>query len=173
MTARGRFGEHSDPRHIVCTPTIMHSGSRILRYRVLEDIEKIEFHLTECDRFKNELGNYKLFTSLRHPRRVRESFRRREALKRHPRYPYNQEWFDIQWRQMLDNVSKHKPFYLHVDHECRDKEVDKMEEWIGKPLGRKWEFIEDSSSAGTHDIDIEDCPEVPQEYIDFYYETMP
>lgn len=163
---------HQRNRRIVC-PTIMHSGSRILRYRVLEDFDKLEFHLTECKRFKDELNIFQIFTSLRHPARIRESFARREALRRKSRYPYNQEYFDLQWREMIDNISKRDPFYLHVDDDCRDAEVGLMEDYFKKELPRNWEFVEDTSTAGTHDLPIEDCPEVPQEYIDFYYSTMP
>jgi hypothetical protein len=160
-------------RDRIVVPTIMHSGSRILRYRVLEPFDKVEFHLTECKRFRRELEERQVFTSLRHPRRIRESFKRREEKRTKSRYPYNQKYFDLQWREMIDRIAKLSPYYLHVDHPAREKEIDRMEDYFNMELSRDFTFTEDSSSSGTWDIDIEECPEVPQEYIDFYYETMP
>ena len=142
-----------------------------MRYRVLGDVDKIEFHLTECKRFTNELKNHKIFTSLRHPRRIREAFKRREHNP--ARYPYNEEYFNIQWREMIDRIATLDPFYLHVDMpEVRDAEVDLMSEYFGRELPKNWEVVETEHTYGTHDVPVEECPPVPQEYIDFYYETI-
>jgi len=160
---------------MICVPTIMHSGTHVLRYRVLKPFmdDMVKFHLTECDRFKRELDELPIFTSLRHPRRIMESYRRRAELKRKTRYPHDRATLDWQFRELIDNISKRSPLYLHVDDECKHIEVDVMEEFLGRPLGRDFSVsLETNARCGTHDVDIDDCPEVPQEYIDFYYGTM-
>ena len=188
----GLYGDNS-PKDI-CVPTIMHSGTHLLRYVVLRARGKTEpelawyddwedtkygtprmrtFHLTECKDNQQYIANLQVFTSLRHPRRIRESFRRRQDVGNHARYPYNQETFDWQWREMIDNISKHDPIYLHVDDEVRDKEVALIAKAIDKPCVADWAVGKESGSVtGTHDIAIDDCPEVPQEYIDFYFDTI-
>lgn len=166
----------------------MHSGTHLLRHVVLKaegkneqdlalfngnsDNKMFTFHLTECERHKAEL-KYPIFTSLRHPRRIAESFRRRAQHITKPRYPYTQEYYDIQFRELIDRIAPLDPIYLHVDHDVRDKEVQLISDAVNLPLKADWSVNKASGSvAGTHDIDLDLCPEVNSEYIDFYYSTI-
>ena len=183
MTASGRYGAHDNglPPRQICVPTMMHSGTRVLRANILksrlyhadgylfDNNEMRNFHLTECDHYPNDL-KLPIFTTLRHPRRMMESYRIRASKRTSPRYPYNQETFDWQWRELIDRIAPLKPMYLHVDADCRDKEVDMMAEFLQLPLEHNWEV---QGNCGTENIPLEDCPEANQEYIDFYYGTMP
>lgn len=159
----------------VIVPTIMHSGSRILRDRVLEGVGMVAFHLTECDRFHVELQRGPIFTSLRHPALIWESFKRRAAKRNRSRYPYNQETFDWQWREMIDRISKLKPFYLHVDApDIREKQVERMEAELGRELSKDFSYSPGPKDGftGTHDLNPDDLEPVSQEYVDFYYASM-
>lgn len=171
----------------IVVPTIMHSGTHVLRDNILRDRayhseedsilgkrgnpKMLGFHLTECNRFINELEKYPVITTLRHPRRVRESFRRREEKRTRSRYPYNQKYFDLQWREMIDRISKTDVLYVHIDEpEVRDQEVDALREKFNLPFHKDWKV--NNEICGTSEIPIEDCPEVDQEYIDFYYQNI-
>ena len=170
----------------ICVPTIMHSGSRVLRYQILKAHEKngdeddclfngnsgrkmIDFHTTETDRFTNEIANYPIFTSLRHPRRIMASFDLRASYKTTPRYPYDETTYNQMFRALIDDIAPRDPIYLHVDHPVRDKEVEVIREATGLPIEADWSV----KDGHTDKLAIGDCPPVLQEYIDFYYGTMP
>ena len=156
----------------IMTPTIMHSGSRILRDRILPDFEKIQFHLTECKHYESQFGNYHIFTSLRHPARIWESFKRRAAKRTSPRYPYNQETYDWQWREMIDRISKlDKVHYLTVDgdDDLRNKQIDEFEDVLKVKLSRDFTVEPNPNFCGTWDTKVADLDPVNQEYVDFYY----
>ena len=156
----------------VMTPTIMHSGSRVLRDRILGGFDKVQFHLTECDHYAGQFGNYQIFTSLRHPARIWESFKRRAAKRTKPRYPYNKETYDWQWREMLDRISKlENVHYLTVDgpDEVRNAQIDAFEAVLDVKLSRDFTVEDNPGFCGTHDSKIDDLEPVDQEYVDFYY----
>ena len=75
---------------------------------------------------------------------------------------------------MIKIVGKYDPMYVHVDApEVRDKQVQKMAEKTGLPLKYTWEVNPWSGSVhNNHSIDVREDKRVPQEFIDFYYQTM-
>lgn len=173
----------------IAVPSIMHSGTHVLRYQILkahfqEDDKDTcffngnsknkmhGFHVDQAHRFESQLHNCKIFSPLRHPRRVARSFKSRERAK--SRMPYIQQnvynQFDIM--SMLDK--RFDIIYLHVDApEVRDLEVELMAWELNLPLEKNFEVCRRSGSvAGNHDIPLDNCPEVPDKYINFYYETI-
>jgi hypothetical protein len=175
----------------ICAPTMMHSGTHILRFCILKGFYKMEpngphlfngqtenkmhvFHLNH-DQFPAEyismMQSIPVFTSLRHPYRIWQSYVKRSE---RDRINYRHEKFILQWRRLIDLVAPNNPHYVHVDApEIRDKQVEEMGESLGLELGYDWTVDAKSGSvAGTHQIDVRDDKRVPQEFIDFYYETM-
>lgn len=172
----------------ILVTTIPHSGTHVLRYQILrahfEDGDECLFngdsknkmvkcHTDQLFRFSKEFENYPIFTSLRHPRRIAKSFEERHEKFGNRLNNYTWDNFHNHFRILIDLVDKKSPFYLHVDNDVRDKEVEVMREFLDLPIESNWEVCKRSGAVcGNHDIDIDQCPEVPQEYIDFYYETI-
>jgi hypothetical protein len=74
---------------------------------------------------------------------------------------------------MIDFISKYNPMYLHVDHEIRDHEVDLISNAVGVDLPHDFSVGKRSGSRfNNHEIPLEDCPQVPAEYEDFYYQAI-
>lgn len=172
---------------IIVVPSIMHSGTHLLRYQILgasfkdrtdgkffnngSGNEMIKFHVDQIPRFRRELDSYPVFAPLRHPRRVAQSFKMRADIR--ARVPYTRENFDHQWRMMIDEVDKRNPIYLHVDHSVRDYEVDLLRKATNLPLEKNFEVCRKSGAiCGNHDVDLDDCPEVLAEFEDFYFNTI-
>ena len=111
-----------------------------------------------------QLKKYKVIVPLRHPRRILESFNRRDK----PISNYHQ-----QWKHML-MLPVYKPVYVHVDNKrSRNRQVKAIGKLLNMELSTAWPLSERSGSKyGTHDIPLKDCPEAPQEYIDFYENTL-
>lgn len=174
---------------MICVPTIMHSGTHTLRYEILKeegdgknkdnwnfmgsgpsarDCEVSTIlggHLNNSmmDKWEDAFKEFPVFTCLRHPVRIAETFRRRGKCIRH---------LNEMWMNMIEVVDKYDPFYIHVDDkQVRDAQVKLMGEILGLPLKTNWPINKDTNSiTGTHDFDISDTKDVPQEFIDFYYE---
>ena len=109
------------------------------------------------------------FSCLRHPRRVAESWRRR--LPNNPTRTV--EGFNYEWDRMINFYHPTMSAYIHPDHECRDEDVACMAELTGLDLTCDWPLGKRSGAMkNTVGIGLDMCPEVPQEFIDFYYETI-
>lgn len=173
----------------ILVTTIMHSGTHVLRYQILKAFFQdgdtdcyfngnsgntmVKCHVDQLYRFQKELDTYPVFTSLRHPRRIAASFRQRRALFNNKMNNYTEESFHRQFRALIDEVAPKGPFYLHMDDDIKDKEVEVIGEFLDLPLKPNWEVSKRSGAVcGNHDIKLVDCPEVPQEYEDFYYDTI-
>lgn len=111
----------------------------------------------------------KVFTTLRHPARVLESFKRRQ------RGGY--EDFLSQWDMMTDLLREYDTTFIHVDREdLRDREINEARESLG--LGKisiDWTpRIELGCYCGTHDLQLTDelVAEVPDWMVDFYNKTI-
>ena len=74
---------------------------------------------------------------------------------------------------MIECVAPYDPMYLHIDHPIRDKELQRISEFIGKDIETTWPIGSSSGCfMGNHDASIETDPRISQEFIDFYYETI-
>jgi hypothetical protein len=152
---------------MITVPSIMHSGTRLLRNVILKDIEVNGFHTYEMDKFT---GEGLVISPLRHPRRIAKSFKDRE--RKGVKWPYSKENLDYQWDCMLE-IDKYNPFYVHIDHEIRDLEIDLISDKIGVKLEKNWTVSKESGAQlSNHDIDLDQCPEVPQYQVDFYFKTI-
>jgi hypothetical protein len=171
----------------------MHSGTNLLRYEILKEWDlqgrnkehhyfrhlflnqrvddydcTIAAHLVDhvMDKWIPAFEEFPIYTSMRHPARVWESFKRRGKSK---------ESYDSQWRNMIDVVYKYDPFFVHIDRpDIRDSQVSEMARRLDKPLKTDWHVGKDTGShKNTHNLEITEelLKEIPQEYIDFYYET--
>jgi len=172
----------------ILVTTIMHSGTHVLRYQILrahfEDGDECFFngnsknkmvkcHVDQLHRFSKEFESYPIFTSLRHPRRIAKSFEERRQKFNNNMNNYTWESFNNQFRILIDHVAKKDPFYLHVDNDVRDHEVELMKYFLGMPLEPNWDVCKRSGAVcGNHDIDLDQCPSVPLEYEDFYFNTI-
>ncbi len=163
---------------LIIVPTIYHTGTHLLIHHVFPRSFAHRrkngghylrhFHL-ERTFDQMDIGGDFRFSTLRHPRRVAESWVRRQY-----RCPQRtMEEFNYEWGHMINFYSPHIDAYLHPDHENRDDDVARMASLTGLDLSCDWPLNKRSGSKhATHDIDINECPEVPQEFIDFYYETV-
>jgi hypothetical protein len=169
----------------VVVPSVMHSGTHVLRYKILraffkdnEDTclfnanskhEMVGFHVDELYRFIEDMDS-QVIVPMRHPRRIAKSWKSRERIP--ARTPYCAENLYSQLEQLQD-LDKYNPMYVHIDMpEIRDKQVQELGALLGLDLHYDWVPDRESGSvAGNWDIEIEQCPEVPQKYIDWYYET--
>lgn len=171
----------------IAVPSIMHSGTHVLRYQILNAHFKDDedtcffngnsknkmhgFHVDQAHRFENYLENCKIFSPLRHPRRVAKSFKSRE--RRRSRMPYTQQNVYNQFDLMMMLDKKYDITYLHVDDAIRDKEVELIAWDLNLPLEKNFDVGRRSGSvAGNHDVPLDACPEVPDKYTEFYYETI-
>jgi len=173
--------------HIV-VPTMMHSGTHLLRYVILNGYVKNKnedcffngdsgrimttFHVhSHTDQYKDLLNKNPVFTCLRHPLRMIQSYRRREG----PGVGLSQkiQHFHAGWKWMMEQLPE-KALFVHIDSDKRDAQVDAMSEALNLPLIKDWRVNEFSGSVhGTHNVGINGSdPEVKQEYIDYYYETL-
>lgn len=170
----------------------MHSGTHLLRYVILKAYDKttpedehffngtsgntmVTFHLNH-DNFPKEYvelmerDDIEVFCPLRHPSRMWESYRKR--LHNSAEGQHKRSKFELQWKRQMDLVDKYNPYYLHVDHEIRDHEVEIMAKVLDLPLKGDWRVNAKSGSVcGTHALDTNGLP--PEyEYEAFYYETI-
>jgi len=174
----------------IAVPSMMHSGTHLLRFDILKAFYKMEpegehffngssgrimhtFHLNH-DQFPPKLidtmDQLPVFTCLRHPSRMWESYKKRSVKDR---MNYRRDKYELQWKRMIDIVSKKDPLYVHVDvPEIRDEQVRKMGEALDLPLSCDWKVNPRSGSVhGTHNYDTYEDG-IPQEFIDFYNETQ-
>lgn len=165
---------------IVCVPTVMHTGTHVIRNQVFSGFQEIHFkglgfqgnkgqvvgHLlnnTVCHWIKafDKFGN--IFMPIRHPSRVLESFRRRDKCER---------FYREQWDLFLEIGAAYDITYLHIDDlALRDKQVVRISEQIGMPVTPSWEL--EGSEHGTHDMEITQglLDQTPERYIRFYEDT--
>jgi hypothetical protein len=169
----------------VVVPSVMHSGTHVLRYKILraffkdnEDTclfnantknELVWFHVDQEHRHV-ECQDSIVVIPMRHPRRIAKSWKSRERTP--ARRPYNEENLYSQLSQQMD-LDKYNPLYVHIDMpEIRDKQVQELSELLGLDLHYDWVPDRVSGSiAGNWDAKIEQCPEVPGVYIEWYYKT--
>lgn len=168
----------------VTVPSVMHSGTHVVRYKILraffkdnEDClfngnsknELTGFHVDQMYRFMDKMQGH-IVVPMRHPRRIAKSFQSRARMP--ARRPYNEENLYEQLT-LLQEVDKYNPMYIHIDiPEVRDKQVQAVSEALGLDLEYNWEPSRESGAvAGNHDVRIEDCPQVPQIFIQHYYKT--
>ena len=179
------------PERDICVPTMMHSGTHILRFCIMKGYHRGSpqkeyffngesgrkmnvFHLNPepfPQEYEEMMAELPVFTSMRHPYRMWESYKKRSEKDRRN---YRHDVFLRQWDRLIKIVSKYDPLYVHVDApEVRDLQVQRMAEKTGLPLKYDWGVNTWSGSVhGNHAIDVREDKKVPQEFIDFYYETM-
>lgn len=162
--------------------TVMHTGTHLLRYCVLRAYyqpDKTEnplfdgdssnqmytAHLDQPIDYEKCKSEGPIFSSLRHPARAAYSFLGRKR-------PMAE--FYKQWDRLLNELHPYVDAYVHVDSiPNRDRQVLEIGNILGIDLSCAWDLEGHSGSRlGNHNIHINDCPEVPGEYIDFYYETL-
>jgi hypothetical protein len=161
----------------IVAPTIWHTGTHLLidfvlkRHQLYRHGSGNSFQHCHMDQKSEDpriWGDFR-FSCLRHPRRVAESWARRANLD-----PYKtMEEFNYQWQRLIDHHHPHMDAYVHVDGPSRDDQVSRMAELTGWDLSCEWPLGKRSGATKqTHSIRIGDCPEVPQQFIDFYYSTL-
>ena len=161
--------------------TAYHTGTHLLRYCILRAYYKPDNTLEPL--FNGDSGDVMhelhldlpidydarklegpIFSSLRHPARVAFSFLGRKR---------PMEVFHNQWRRLIDELHPYVDAYVHVDSENRNSEVSRIGDILGLNLTCDWDLLGHSGSRlGNHNIEIDKCPQVPSEYIDFYYDTL-
>jgi hypothetical protein len=170
----------------VIVPSVMHSGTHVVRYKILraffkdnEDTclfnantknEMIGFHVDQAYRFQRELQEGFVVIPMRHPRRIAKSWRSRERTP--ARRPYNTDNLYSQLDQLIE-LHKYDPFYIHIDvPEIREQQVQELGELLNLDLF--YDFVPDRESgsiAGNWNVDLDNCPEVPDKYIQHYENT--
>ena len=147
----------------------MHTGTHIVRNILLRG-EKINgFHIPELERRVQgclDSMDGLVVSPLRHPARVAESFKRRGS---------DVERFFLQWSHFMRYFAPRVDLYIHVDHPCRDSEVESLADLLGKPISYDWAVtVESGSRQDTHALDIQNCTiEIPDSFSEFYGQTLP
>ena len=161
---------------LLYVPTVMHSGTHlamnIVGYKEHwygkparhNNREIIQAH-TDTPVGDTRIQEAQLVVScLRHPRRVAESFIRRGKL----RSDFLNQWCALQY-----DYSPYIHAYVGVDHPRRDVHAIRIQELIGLSPIFSWDVSSVSGSVhNTHDTPFDECPSVPQEFIDFYYQVL-
>ena len=156
----------------------MHSGTHLLQTILNHDQRfqgperLIRYHVDTVH--DNDIVDASfVFSGLRHPRRIAESWRRRFD---DGKDKWTTEYLYQQLDSLMDDFDQHIDMYVHVDDiDTRDIEVDLISEMIGEKISPvDWSKADRDTGCNykTHDIDIKDCPVVPTKYEDFYYMTM-
>jgi hypothetical protein len=175
----------------ICVPTMMQSGTHLLRFEILRRFHKgnptalhyfdgetdnrsFVFHLHEPEYqyiYQSMMEQLPVFTSLRHPYRMWQSYLRRQTKDR---MNHTIDLFNLQWNRQINVTAKYNPMYVHVDNEeIRDKQVDEMGKFLNLPLKTNWPVNNHSGSVhGMHKVKIQQDKRISKEFIDFYYETM-
>jgi hypothetical protein len=161
--------------HIV---TVMHSGTHLLQTILNHDQRfhgpdrLVRYHV-HTEHNNDPADADFMFSSLRHPRRIAESWRRRHEDGKDHLTP---QWLYEQLDKLMTVFDKHIDMYIHMDSiDTRDSEVQAMGEMIGVNIATvKWDKADRDTVCNykTHDVDIDDCPMVPSKYEDFYYRTI-
>lgn len=172
---------------IVVVPTIMHSGTHTLMFEVLRNrhpnisnplfgpgtdnwlyhchVDKDHIETKETRECLARLKYNLVFAPMRHPRRVAESFRREFR---------DTEDFLFQWAFFSEVIHNHVDCYLHIDQPIkRMEQVDKMAVITGLDLHTDFPINQDTAGClrDTHNLELEDCPQVDTWLTDFYNET--
>lgn len=171
---------------VIVAPSVPHCGHHFLMHRVLPEFqiispwdEPVEKRSAYCAHFDNKvigywpglLPKYRAVVTLRHPRRVLESFRRRETVDS------NETVYRMHWKRFLGLVDKMvSPLYLHLDAiDVREREAERIRAELGLDAASiEWDAI-DGGKKGTHDFELtaENISEAPQEFVEFYEATIP
>jgi len=114
-----------------------------------------------------------VFTVMRHPARVMESFRRRgRSLKTGDKQYDEGNNFESQWKNLIEISEDYKINYIHIDREDRNDYVDKASELLGAELGKDWPVL--GERQGTKDLQLNNelISRVPDWILDFYEATL-
>lgn len=183
---------------LICTPSVMHSGTHLLRHFILKDFrmlgtKQIEgvLYQTGGHFINSALPNllswfdkrdqeYPLICPMRHPARIRASFlaRGRQLIydpeNKRNSYPNEGSDYESQWKNLIATNEKYPIYFIHVDDiENRDKQVRELGKILDMFLTCDWP-INDLSNAkkGTHTLEI--TPEleeqVPTWIMEYYNE---
>ena len=176
----------------LCTCSVMHSGTHVLeqvsgvgqtwkqdrpvRMRHYSSVQNKQYRIHTASPVDEDLLRQADFVlgALRHPRRIAEAFRRREAalpLKKKERVTFDN--FVGQYERLIKEYDPWIEQYLVVDHPVRALQVKKINALLGHDAQFDWAVTTKSGSRhGTHDIALEVCPKVPQHFIDFYHQKI-
>ena len=173
----------------ICLPTIMHTGNHLAQQHIFkgftqcphvaikeaEGLSLITSHVIDdvMDRWWTSLPHADVvFTTLRHPARVMESFRRRgRSLKAGDRQYDEGCNFESQWKNLIEISKEYEINYIHIDLPDRDKYVEKASSVLGIDLGKGWPVL--GEQQGTKDLEITDelINQVPDFIMGFYEKT--
>ena len=169
-------------------PTIMHTGNHLAQQHIfkslgvgtLEGIQSesgdllITYHVIDevMDRWWKALDHCDhIYTVMRHPARVMESFRRRgRSLKQGDRKYDEGCNFESQWKNLIKINDRYPLSFIHIDSPSRDEQVWRASKLLGVPLGMEWPVL--GERQGTKDMEIteEHINQVPHWIMDFYNE---
>jgi len=154
--------------------TVPHSGTHLLMNALgiardkWNDREVSHCHTYQPIRnvMKSQLSGA-VISTLRHPRRIAESYRRRaEKDWNYPKFEDQMQCLIKDWAPIIN-------LYLIVDHSDRDLHINQIQTLTGRATTQSWDVNKESGSVhGTHDIELDECPLVPNEFIDFYYRQL-
>lgn len=139
----------------------MHTGTHLIRDVILKDHDKHVFHVSEhlhrlnCD--PEELRNNPVVSPLRHPRRVAESWKRRGS---------DLNTLRSMWISLMHNFAPFVDVFICIDSPARDRQLGRLNKILGTSITTDWPV--EGSRANTEGISIDLCPEVPNQFIEFY-----
>ena len=170
---------------LICVPSITHSGTHLLRHFVLEEYKtQVGFAARTRDMNTMMAGHLlnasanvirkacedadRVYTPLRHPVRILESFKRKNA-------PF--EYYMEQWGLMVNVLSKYNPTYFHTDiPELRVIESQEIRKDLRLPnIEIDWTPRKETGCVrGTHDFEVtpELEAEIPDWIMEFYNKTL-
>ena len=170
-------------------PTIMHTGNHLAQQHIFKDFKQcphtaitgegnllVTNHVIDdlMDRWRETIFKVDhVFTVIRHPARVMESFRRRgRSLKAGDRQYDESSNFETQWKNLIELDEKCMINYIHVDSEDRDWDIDHGSELLGVELGKDWPVL--GEQQGTKDLILtkKHIDPVPYWIMDFYKDII-
>ena len=176
---------------ILGVPSIMHSGTHLLRYEILKPfadyphhpvIEGVHYHRGghPITAMKTQVEGWMsssdfIVSPMRHPARILQSFISR---KRPINYDiYEGSDYESQWRNFIEFYNKYDISLIHIDdEENRDEQVINFSNKIGIYLTPNWPVTKRTGCfQGNHNLELTDelINKVPSWIMDFYTTLSP
>ena len=153
-------------------PSIRHSGTHVLFDGVLNREKNCgplrQYSIKHCHPDDDDLyfhaDPFVVVSPLRHPRRIAASWARYNGFA----HNYANESFLAQFDRFMEWYAPIVTHYVHVDDPgVRDRQVEELGDALGLHLVGRF----DRAYASVHktiNIDLAQCPVVPDEFIEFY-----
>ena len=147
----------------ILLPTIIHTGTTLCDRYIFRDFENHKRHVTSgnIELIFKDLATYDfdaIVVPLRHPTKVLRSYKAKG-------FP-TLEMFHEQWNNMINIISTLDPFYLHIDCEERDLELQAISDCLNVDLPNEWPVL--NATAIPYELPITG---IPEEFVEFYNST--